>query len=153
MQRAVILNNIRSAENVGSIFRTGDAFGVTQIFLVGISPAPLDRFGRINTKLAKSALGAEHFVKWQRFETLPEALEVLRKENFKIVAVEQADNSTNYKLLSNNLPAAFVFGNEVEGLSAEDLRLCDEVVEIPMSGMKESLNVAVSVGVILSNTQ
>ncbi len=152
----VILNNIRSNENVGSIFRTCDAVGVTKIFLCGYTPAPLDRFGRQNKALTKASLGAEKFVEWERTESLEEAVNVLKNytssdnfSKFKIIAVEQDKRSINYKLISNNDNLALVFGNEVDGLSKEDLALCDVVAEIPMRGKKESLNVAVAVGVVL----
>lgn len=150
---SVILNNIRSSENVGSIIRTSDATKVAKIFLCGITPAPVDRFGRENTKVLKSALGAEKFVRWERFESLKSALLEAKKDNYKIIGVEQSKKSVNYKNVSDfvspNDDLAFVFGNEVEGLSKEDLELCDFVIDIPMKGKKESLNVAVAVGVVL----
>ena len=145
----VILNNIRSNENVGSIFRTCDAAGVSKIILVGYTPAPLDRFGRENRGLTKAALGAEKFVKWEKSETLKEAVLKIKKDNFKIIGIEQSKDSINYSLLSNDSNLALIFGNEVDGLSGEDLKLCDAVAQIPMLGQKESLNVAVSVGIVL----
>lgn len=144
----VILNNIRSNENVGSIFRTCDAAGVSRIILCGYTPCPLDRFNRINNGLAKAALGAEKYVEWEQ-GNLKEKIENLKKEKFKIIGVEQNKKAINYRLLSKNCNLAFVFGNEVDGLSQEDLDLCDLVAEIPMHGKKESLNVAVAVGVVL----
>lgn len=164
MNTVVILNNIRSMENVGSIFRTSDAAGVSKIYLVGITPSPTDRFGRENSKLAKSSLGAEKFVEWQKVESLKDLTERLKKEGFKVVAVEQDKKSLDYKFLKTKiLPArlchsggesgiknlALVFGNEVNGISKEDLDLCDLIIEIPMKGKKESLNVSVSAGIIL----
>lgn len=149
MKTIVILNNIRSNENVGSIFRTSDAAGVSKIYLVGYTPAPLDRFGRINQGLTKAALGAEKTVEWELVDSFKSITEKLRKEEYKIVGVEQSEQSIDYRELSPDSDIAFVFGNEVEGLSAEDLKLCDKVVEIPMKGKKESLNVAVSVGIVL----
>jgi tRNA G18 (ribose-2'-O)-methylase SpoU len=189
----VILNNIRSNENVGSIFRTCDAVGVSKIILVGITPAPLDRFGRENKGLVKASLGAEKFVPWERAEDLREAVEKLSNfyselisgstdifmlknsspsvdeaecslqsssqasnkqallKNWKVIAIEQNENSIDYREIKNNKEEniALVFGNEVEGLSKEDQSLCDLVAEIPMRGQKESLNVAVSVGIVL----
>lgn len=151
----VILNNIRSNENVGSIFRTCDAAGVSKIFLCGYTPAPLDRFGRENKALTKASLGAEKSVEWQKVENLKEAIEKLKIEKFKIIGIEQSKNSINYnelknsKLVTQYSNLAFIFGNEVDGLSQEDLALCDAVAEIPMRGNKESLNVAVAVGVVL----
>lgn len=162
----VILNNIRSNENVGSIFRTADAAGVSKIILTGYTPAPIDKFGRKNKALSKSALGAEEFVEWEKVSTLKKAILKLKKEKkekFKIIAVEQSPKSKNYKLIAKSSKLAFVFGNEVTGLSKNDLKLCDEIIEIPMKGFmvrqahhpyntksgKESLNVAVSVGIVL----
>src|SRR3989344_4006793 len=129
INRVVILNNIRSNENVGSIFRTCDATSVSKIILVGYTPAPIDRFGRENKGLTKSSLGAEKFVKWEKMESLKDASLRLKEEGFKIIGVEQSKNSVNYKDLKNS-KIALVFGNEVEGLSKEDLNLCDMVAEI-----------------------
>jgi 23S rRNA (guanosine2251-2'-O)-methyltransferase len=155
----VILNNIRSNENVGSIFRTADAAGVGKVVLVGYTPAPVDKFGRKNRKLSKAALGAEEFIEWEKFKSLKSASLKVREEGYKIIAVEQNINSIDYKSVKSkvNLPAgkagnaklALVFGNEVDGLSKKDLELCDLVAEIPMKGKKESLNVAVAAGVVL----
>lgn len=151
----VILNNIRSNENVGSIFRTSDAAGVSKIILCGYTPAPTDRFGRENKGLTKASLGAEKSVEWEKQESLKVASEKLKTEGFKIVGIEQSENSLDYRELKNyNLSSsdhrlALVFGNEVDGLSKEDLKLCDLVAEIQMRGKKESLNVAVTVGIVL----
>ncbi len=151
----VILNNIRSSENVGSIFRTSDAALVSKIFLCGYTPTPLDRFGRENKKLSKAALGAEKYVKWEKVEDLKTATSNLKSENFKIVAVEQSKNSIDYRILKTKIQDSrseclvLVFGNEVDGLSEEDIKLCDLAVEIPMLGHKESLNVSVAAGIIL----
>lgn len=148
----VILNNIRSSENVGSIFRTCDAVGVSKIILCGYTPAPIDRFGRENKALTKASLGAEKFVAWEKFESLKGASEKLKKENFKIIAIEQHEKAINYTKIRDREKVynlALVFGNEVEGLSRADLDLCDVVAEIPMAGRKESLNVAVCAGIVL----
>lgn len=149
MKIAVILNNIRSNENVGSIFRTADAAGVDKIYLCGYTPAPVDRFSRVNKALAKASLGAEKFVEWEKAKNLKSLISNLKTEKFKIIGVEQSPKSKNYKLLSTNANLAFVFGNEVKGLSKKDLSLCDQIVEIPMKGKKESLNVAVTAGIVL----
>lgn len=154
MKIIVILNNIRSNENVGSIFRTCDAVGVSKIILVGYTPAPVDRFGRENKGLTKASLGAEKFVAWERFESLKSASLKLKKEKFKIIGIEQNKKAINYKSLKSKLVTrdsklVFVFGNEVDGLSKQDLKLCDLIAELPMHGKKESLNVAVCVGVVL----
>lgn len=151
----VVLNNIRSNENVGSIFRTCDAVGVSKIILVGITPTPVDRFGRENKGLIKASLGAEKSVEWGKAEGLNSVIERLKIERFKIIGIEQSKNSISYKkiknskLVSHASKLVLVFGNEVEGLSQEDLKLCDVVVELPMRGRKESLNVAVCAGIVL----
>jgi tRNA G18 (ribose-2'-O)-methylase SpoU len=151
----VILNNIRSNENVGSIFRTCDAAGVSKIILVGYTPAPIDRFGRGNKGLTKASLGAEKFVKWEKIENLKEAISILQNssKNFIIIGVEQNKKAIDYKRIkqqvASNKHLALVFGNEVDGLSEADLRLCDVVTELPMLGHKESLNVAVCAGIVL----
>ncbi|NLE07249.1 MAG: RNA methyltransferase [Parcubacteria group bacterium] len=153
MEKVVILNNIRSNENVGSIFRTADGAGVSKIILCGYTPAPLDRFGRENKGLVKASLGAEKSVVWEKFENLKEAIKNARSKNFVIVGVEQDKQAIDYRkikqIATNNQHLALVFGNEVEGLSKTDLKLCDVVAELPMKGKKESLNVSVCAGIVL----
>jgi tRNA G18 (ribose-2'-O)-methylase SpoU len=155
INRVVILNNIRSNENVGSIFRTCDATGVSKIILCGYTPTPIDRFGRENKGLTKASLGAEKFVKWEKFESLAIVVDRLKNKkifsDFLIVGVEQSKDSIDYKKIKDikTQNIALVFGNEVEGLSKADLKLCDMVAELPMLGDKESLNVAVCAGVVL----
>jgi 23S rRNA (guanosine2251-2'-O)-methyltransferase len=149
MQKILILENIRSVHNVGAIFRTADAVGINKIVLVGITPAPIDRFGRARADLAKAALGAEKTVLWQAVATIAEAVEPLRVEGFQIISLEQAENSVDYKKVSVADRAAIIVGNEVDGVSAEALTLSDVVAEIPMAGDKESLNVSVATGVAL----
>ncbi len=145
----VVLPDIRSAHNVGSIFRTADAVGVKKIYLIGHTPTPLDRFGRMRKDIAKVALGGEQSVSWEYFKTFDEALGVLRKENYKIVGVEQSKNSVPYTKIPHDEKTAFIFGNEVEGLSDEILKECDVIAEIRMAGKKESLNVSVTAGIVL----
>lgn len=149
MNIIVILNNIRSNENVGSIFRTADASGVAKIILCGYTPAPVDRFGRENKGLAKASLGAEKNVEWEKVESLKEAVKILK--NYFVVGIEQNKKAIDYKKIKNlkikNI--ALVFGNEVSGLSKKDLELCDYVAELPMKGKKESLNVSVCAGIVL----
>lgn len=153
MEMIVILNNVRSNENVGSIFRTCDATGVSKIILVGYTPTPVDRFGRENKGLTKASLGAEKNVEWEKAENLEEAIKELQNysKNFVIVGIEQDKKAIDYRKIKNikteNL--VLVFGNEVEGLSKIDLKLCDVVAELPMLGKKESLNVSVCAGVVL----
>ena len=151
MQKVLILNNIRSSENVGSIFRTADAAGIYKIYLCGYTPAPVDKFGRTNRALSKAALGAEKFVEWEKVKNLKTIISNLKTKKHKIIGVEQSPKSKNYKLLSTNYNLAFIFGNEVSGLSKNDLSFCDTIIEIPMRGRKESLNVAVAAGIILFN--
>mgnify|MGYP001563441411 CR=1 FL=1 len=148
----VILYNIRSLYNVGSVFRTADAVGVEKIYLCGITPAPLDRFGKLRPQLAKVSLGAERFVKWKKRQATSRLIDELKKDGYKIFAVEQDDNSVPYYKI--NISASdvdklvLVMGNEVRGLSSAILKKADKILEIPMKGRKESLNVSVAFGVI-----
>lgn len=147
----LILHNIRSAENAGSLFRTADAFGIEKIFLTGYTPAPVDRFKRPVSKIAKTALGAEQTVPWERAE-IPELVQGLKKEGVRVIALEQDPHAIPISTYVRNLGFgqwALIVGNEVEGVDSETLALCDDIVEIPMQGQKESLNVAVAAGVAL----
>lgn len=146
---SVILHNIRSVHNVGSIFRTADAAGVAKIFLAGYTPAPIDRFGRINKELAKTALGAEKTVVWESVKSISPFLSRLKKEKVVLVAVEQAPFSIHFKKIQRKRNIAFIFGNEVTGLPLSILKKCNCVAEIPMRGKKESLNVSVAAGIVL----
>lgn len=145
----VILHDIRSVHNVGSAFRTSDAAGVDKIYLTGYSPLPIDRFGRKRSDVAKVALGAEESIPWEHYDNIEDLIEVLKDEGVHITAVEQSKNSIGYKEFENKEQTAFIFGNEVDGIPESVLKQCDSVVEIPMKGEKESLNVSVAVGVIL----
>lgn len=148
----VILDNIRSINNVGSIFRTADALGIEKIHLGGITPEPLDAFGRPRQQFVKVSLGAEKNVAWEKAKSVSRLIDRLKKGGFKIIAVEQSENSVPYqklKLKSPDEKIAFVFGNEVDGISKQVLKKCDLVAEIPMRGKKESLNVAVSFGIVM----
>ena len=150
MQLLLVLHNIRSVHNVGSIFRTSDAAGVSSLYLSGYTPAPIDRFGRERKDLAKVALGAEKTIPWQQTKTLAAALKKLKKEGFYIVAVEQDKRSTplfSYKPKTEKI--VLVLGNEVRGISKASLKLVDDIIEIPMKGKKESLNVSVAAGIAL----
>ncbi|MEK7175183.1 MAG: TrmH family RNA methyltransferase [Patescibacteria group bacterium] len=148
----VILHNIRSAENVGSMFRTAEAAGVKKIYLTGYTPTPIDNFGRKRKDIAKTALGAEDFVNWEQKKNIFSLLEKLKKEYF-IISIEQDKNSINYKKLNLKLKKKniFIVGNEVKGLSKKVLSKCDVIAEIPMNGKKESLNVSVALGIVLFN--
>lgn len=145
----VILYNIRSVENVGAMFRTADAAGVDKIYLCGITPAPLDRFGRKRKDLAKSALGAEEFVPWEQVKNISTLLLKLKKQGFQIIGAEQDEKSVDYRKVKMKSKNALVMGAEVEGIPKNILKKCDVVAEIPMRGKKESLNVSVALGVVL----
>lgn len=145
----VILHNIRSAENVGAMFRTCDAAGISKIYLTGYTPAPLDRFGRKRKDIAKSALGAEEFVLWESKKSLPALVQKLKREKFQIIAIEQDKKSVDYKKVKLKKKNAFIVGAEVTGIPKSILKDCDEIAEIPMRGKKESLNVSVSLGIAL----
>ena len=145
----VILHNIRSAENVGAMFRTCDAAGVDKIYLTGYTPAPIDRFGRKRKDIAKSALGAEEYVGWEQKKSLPALIANLKKRNYQIIAIEQDEDSINYRRVKLQKKNAFIVGAEVTGIPKSILKLCDVVAEIPMRGKKESLNVSVSLGIAL----
>lgn len=148
--------DVRSAHNIGSMFRTCDGFGA-ELYLVGICPRPIhdddSRLPYISKKshkeISKTALGAEESVKWRHADTLLECINNLKKENFKFVAIEQSKSSKQLKSLQIEQNTALVVGREVEGLSLVEIGLCDEIYEIPMVGKKESFNVAVSAGIAL----
>ena len=148
MECVVLLHNIRSAHNVGSIFRTADAAGVSAIYLSGYTPCPKDRFGKINKKIKTVALGAEDSVVWERVSLFP-FLMSMRKNGWKIVGVEQDQRATDYRTYTSKKKTLFIFGNEVRGLSPTLRAACDALIEIPMHGKKESLNVSVATGIIL----
>jgi len=148
-QTILILDNIRSAHNVGSLFRTADAVGVEKIFLCGTTPSPIDRFGRARNDIAKVALGAEKHITYESVASTKEAVLKLKGDGYQIIAIEQSPDSVDYKKVVPKYPVAFVLGTEVTGLSKEILALADVVAEIPMAGGKESLNVVVAGGVAL----
>jgi len=151
---AVILHDIRSLHNVGSIFRTADAAGISKLYLCGITPAPVDRFGRIRPQLAKVSLGAEKTVPWESVSSSGETklIKKLKKDGYKILAVEQSKKSIPYHRLKVNglrLKVAVIMGNEVRGLPRNILKISDKILEIPMRGHKESLNVSVAFGIAI----
>ncbi len=141
----VILDNIRSMHNVGSVFRTADAFLLEGIYLCGYTPKPPHR------DINKTALGATESVTWKYFPATTQAIQLLKEENYKVYAVEQAENS----IFLQNIPSintdkiAVIFGNEVEGVGNEALLLCDGAIEIPQLGMKHSMNISVAAGIVL----
>lgn len=149
-----ILDNIRSLYNVGSIFRTADGAGIEKIYLCGITPEPLDQFGKLRPQMAKVSLGAEKSVKWEKAKSTGRLIDKLKKEGYRIWAVEQSKKSVPYykvTLRRAQGKIALVFGNEINGISRAILKKCDKVLEIPMRGKKESLNVSVAFGIAVFN--
>mgnify|MGYP003421293239 FL=1 len=145
----LVLHNIRSTHNVGAIFRTADATGVKKIYISGITPAPIDRFGRARPDISKASLGAEKTVEWESIVDIKDFIKNIKKEKFQIIAVEQDKRSIDYKDLKRSEKVLLIVGNEVDGIDKDVLDLCDNIVEIPMLGKKESLNVSVATGVVL----
>ncbi len=145
MPVVVVLENIRSAYNVGSVFRTSDAFLVEAIYITGYSAKPPHK------EIKKTALGAEETVTWQHFPSAKEAVAQLRKLGYKILAVEQVENSLKLNQLNwdGESKLAVVFGNEVTGVEQSTIEICDGCLEIPQLGMKHSLNIATAAGVVL----
>ncbi|PQJ10222.1 RNA methyltransferase [Flavipsychrobacter stenotrophus] len=140
----VILDEVRSMHNVGSVFRTCDGFAVEALYLCGYTPLPPHR------DIHKTALGATESVTWQHFATTMEAINHCKAEGYKILAVEQAHNSISLQnLQTNNEKIALVFGNEVAGVNEEAIKAADACIEIPQWGSKHSLNISVAVGVVL----
>lgn len=139
----VVLDNIRSFSNVGSIFRTADAFSIEAIHLCGITGQPPHR------EINKTALGATETVSWKYFETVSQSLIYLQQHHYNIIAVEQTTKSVPLSEIQWPESLALVFGNEVEGVSYEALNLCNNCIEIPQNGTKHSLNVAVCAGIVL----
>jgi 23S rRNA (guanosine2251-2'-O)-methyltransferase len=149
--KAVLLHNIRSSHNVGSIFRTADAAGVTKVFLSGYTPTPLDRFKRPNKEIAKTALGAESYIEWE-YSPAMRVIARLKKEGWHVVGIEQDARAKEYRTFRAKPKTLFVLGNEVRGLSKSLREACDTLLEIRMKGKKESLNVAVAAGIVLFGT-
>lgn len=141
----VVLDNVRSMHNIGSVFRTADGFAVEGVYLCGITAQPPHR------EIEKTALGATQSVTWQHFDTTPEAVTALRNEGYKIIAIEQAKNSTmlNTFIPSKSEKYALIFGNEVNGVSDEVMAQIDECIEIPQFGTKHSFNIVISAGIVL----
>ncbi|MDO8562032.1 MAG: RNA methyltransferase [bacterium] len=152
MKVAILLHNIRSTHNVGSIFRTAEAAGVEKIYLSGYTPSPTDRFGRIQKDIAKTALGAERMLPWEKCASPFRLIARLKNEGWAIVGVEQDTRAIDYREFAMHKPTLFIFGNEVRGISPALRAKCDTLIEIPMHGKKESLNVSVSAGIVLFRT-
>lgn len=140
---SVLLNNIRSLYNVGSIFRTADAAGVEKIWLAGITGRP----GTARSKIEKTALGAEKSVPWEYRQSAVSIIRELKAKGYEIVFLEQMKESISYELFEPRPPVCLVLGNEITGVDDEMLSLCDRAIEIPMAGLKNSLNVTVAFGV------
>lgn len=146
---AVWLHNVRSAYNVGSIFRTADAAGISHMFLTGYTPHPTDRFGRINKDISKTALGAERTLPWSTASSPMRLATLLKHEGRRIVGIEQDTCAISFRAHTHSNTDVFLLGNEVRGLSPQMRALCDVLIEIPMRGTKESLNVSVAAGIVL----
>lgn len=149
MRNYVILHNIRSAHNVGSVFRTADGAGVSTVFLTGYTPSPVDRFGREQKEILKTSLGATETVPYEKVENVYALIERLQNEGIEIVAVEQTDCAIPYTDFVCTRDTAFIFGNEVTGVEKEVLNVIPRHIQIDMRGVKESLNVSVCAGIIL----
>jgi 23S rRNA (guanosine2251-2'-O)-methyltransferase len=140
----LVLVNIRSVHNVGSLFRTGECFGVQHLCLVGYTPHPKDRFGRMRADLAKVALGAEQILSWSSHDTLDDALVLCKKNHLTIIGLEQDREAQTLEACTLDQSCALVLGEEVSGLTSVERAQCDILVEIPLYGTKESLNVSVA---------
>lgn len=141
----VVLDNVRSAQNVGAFFRTGDAFAIERIALCGITATPPSK------EIHKSALGAEMSVGWEHFPTTVECVEALKQQGYRLLAIEQVEGAVMLDELEVDPDCryALVFGNEVAGVEQAVVDMCDGAIEIPQAGTKHSVNVAVAGGVVL----
>jgi len=139
----VVLENVRSAYNVGSVFRTADAFLIEAIYLTGYTAKPPHK------EIKKTALGAEETVQWKHFTNAAAAIQELKQHGFKVFAIEQVLNSISLEKTSVPDKTALIFGNEVSGIEQSTIALCDGCIEIPQLGMKHSLNIATAAGVVL----
>ncbi len=146
----ILLHNIRSAHNVGSIFRTSDAIGVSHVYLSGYSSLPVDKFGRPVKEIAKTALGAEKTIPWEAIKEQTRLINKLESEGSQVIAIEQDARAIDYKTFHSEKEKMLVLvGNEVLGLSSAMKKRAGVIVDIPMRGKKESLNVAVAYGVAM----
>lgn len=141
----IVLDNVRSQSNVGSIFRTADAFLTEAIYLCGITSTPPHR------EIQKTALGATESVAWKYFSKTSDAINELSKSGYSIIGIEQAEGSVELQdmVINKGYKYALVFGHEVNGVNQDILDLCDHCVEIPQFGTKHSFNIAISVGIVL----
>ena len=140
-----VLENVRSAYNVGSVFRTADAFLIEAVYITGYTAKPPHK------EISKTALGAQDSVDWKYFENTKDAIGQLKENEFTVFAVEQVANSISLEKVSelNLEKVAFIFGNEVSGVEQETISICDGCIEIPQFGMKHSLNISVAAGIVL----
>lgn len=138
-----VLENVRSAYNVGSVFRTADAFLIEAIYITGYTAKPPHK------EIKKTALGAEETVDWKSFPNAAEAIDYLKSNDYKVYAVEQVESSISLEKFKTADKVAVIFGNEVTGVEQSTIALCDGTIEIPQLGMKHSLNIATAAGVVL----
>ena len=141
----LVVPNIRSAHNVGAMFRTSDAFGIKKIFLCGYTATPPKK------QIDKVALGAEKWIPWEHYDNPKVPIKNLKKEGVEIVGLEKTDSSQSVSEASFNYPIALVVGQEVSGMDMDLVEMCDKIIHIPMRGKKSSLNVSVAVGAALQS--
>lgn len=141
----VVLDNVRSLHNVGSVFRSSDAFRVESIYLCGITAVPPQ------PEIHKTALGAEETVEWKYFEHTQDAVHELKNDGVEVLAIEQVEGSIMLQdfIPESNKKYAIIFGNEVKGVQQEVVNMCDNCIEIPQFGTKHSLNVSVTAGILI----
>lgn len=141
----IVLDNIRSQHNIGSIFRTADAFKIQSIHLCGITATPPNR------EIQKTALGATESVEWKYHQSTIKLVKELKQDGYYVVAIEQADESVNVNDFKSNIynKIALIFGNEVHGIDDDVMEICDGCIEIPQHGTKHSLNVSVAAGIVI----
>lgn len=145
----LLLHDIRSVYNVGAMFRTAEAAGLSTVYLSGFSPTPLDRFGRPRSDFHKSALGTETMINWEAINDPCMLIDSLKKEGFFVVVLEQDKEAVDYREVPKKQKALIVVGSEVPGVDSLIKERADVIAEIPMEGKKESLNVSVALGVLL----
>ena len=147
--KIVVLDNLRSVFNVGSIFRTANAVGIDMVYLCGTTPTPLDKKGLRRKDFAKVALGADETMRWEYRDTTESVVLELLQDDYYVIALEQDERALDYKEVSikGKENIAFVIGHEVDGITKDVLDLCSVIAEIPMLGTKESLNVTIAFGI------
>lgn len=149
IQSVLILPDIRSALNVGALFRTADAVGISKVYITGFTPRPTDKFGRVQKDIKKSALGAEEWIPWEYIKSIKVIINKLKKEGFQIIAIEQSGKAIDYRKIKPKKKVAIILGPEVGGLPKSILDQSDITAFIPMYGKKESLNVSVAGGIAM----